>query len=88
MKSVLRRFYSRSVCRLQEKRLNNRADHQMTIEIRNVGFINKGAELMLLAILQRVSKEWPDANFAMEPRSKFAPYLERARLGIYKKLPC
>ena len=60
----------------------------MMIEIRGVGFVNKGAELMLYAIQQRVSEEWPDANFVMEPRGKNAAYLERARAGLYQKLPC
>lgn len=57
----------------------------MMFEIRGVGFTNKGAELMLHAVMQRVSKEWPDADFVMEPRSIFAPYLERAKVGLYQK---
>lgn len=57
----------------------------MKIEIRKVGFINKGAELMLHAIMQEVLKEWPDTMFVMEP-SRNAPYLQRAQLGIYQKL--
>jgi len=59
----------------------------MMIEIRGAGFVNKGAELMLCAIRQRVSEELPDANFVMEPRSRTASYLERARMGFYQKLP-
>jgi len=57
----------------------------MIIELRNVGFVNKGAELMLHAILQRVSHEWPDTKFVMVPSIKNAPYLQRARLGIFQK---
>jgi len=56
----------------------------MIVEIRNVNFVNKGAELMLHAILQRVSQEWPDTKFVMVAR-KSAPYLQRARLGLYQK---
>src|SRR5688500_6824112 len=56
----------------------------MNIELRGVNFFNKGAELMLQAILSRVKKEIPDALFVMEetvntPRTK---HLEN---GIYTK---
>jgi polysaccharide pyruvyl transferase WcaK-like protein len=57
----------------------------MIVELRNVGFVNKGAELMLHAILQRVSQEWPDTKFVMVPSVENAPYLQRARLGIFQK---
>lgn len=56
----------------------------MIVEIRNVSFVNKGAELMLHAILQRVSQEWPETKFVMVAR-KSTPYLQRARLGLYQK---
>ena len=57
----------------------------MMIDIRGVGFTNKGAELMLHAVMQRVLKEQPDTNFVMEPRDVYAPYLERAKVGLYQK---
>lgn len=57
----------------------------MLIEIRGVGFVNKGAELMLHAILQKVGHAFPDAFFAMGP-TKSEDYLQRARLGLYQKI--
>jgi colanic acid/amylovoran biosynthesis protein len=59
----------------------------MLIEIRQAGFINKGAELMLHAVLQKTREAWPDAGFVMVPtRNKGpAPYLKRAELGFLQK---
>ena len=57
----------------------------MLIEIRGTGFSNKGAELMLHAILQKVGDAFPDACFAMNP-TKSGDYLQRARLGLYQKI--
>ena len=42
----------------------------MLIEVRKAGFVNKGAQLMLLAILQEVSRRFPAARFAMAPSRK------------------
>jgi len=58
-------------------------DGEMLVEIRKAGFVNKGAELMLYAVLERVKKEFPDAKFVME--TSFAPYDKRASLGFYQK---
>lgn len=55
------------------------------IEIRKAGFVNKGAELMLYAILDKMKKEFPDAEFTMETAYRAAPYKKRAELGFYQK---
>lgn len=57
------------------------------IEIRKAGFVNKGAELMLYAILDKMKKEFADAEFAMAPTGSvgLAPYLKRAELKLYQK---
>jgi polysaccharide pyruvyl transferase WcaK-like protein len=56
------------------------------IEIRGTGFINKGAELMLHSILERVRSELPHAEFAMSPSIDISrPFIKRAKLGLYQK---
>ena len=57
----------------------------MYIEISKVGFINKGAALMLRAILNEVPAQFPSAKFVMAPNKKKAPYIKRAKLGLYQK---
>ncbi len=56
----------------------------MLIEIRKAGFVNKGAELMLYAVLQKISKMYPDAKFVMAPDYE-ASYENRARCGLLQK---
>ncbi|RXJ87170.1 polysaccharide pyruvyl transferase family protein [Arcobacter sp. CECT 8985] len=58
----------------------------MLIEIQNVGFVNKGAELMLYAILQEIKSKYPYAEFVMTPNLNISPFKKRASLGIYQKV--
>lgn len=57
----------------------------MTIEIQKTGFINKGAELMLYAILEKLKSVYPKAEYAMAPNIGQAPYLKRAELKLLQK---
>ncbi|HDZ55357.1 MAG TPA: polysaccharide pyruvyl transferase family protein [Pseudomonas xinjiangensis] len=59
----------------------------MYVEVRKAGFVNKGAELMLRAVLQQLSREFPDAKAVMEPSRESGPYpyQGRAKLGLYQK---
>jgi polysaccharide pyruvyl transferase WcaK-like protein len=54
------------------------------ILIRGVGFVNKGAELMLYAILEKMKQNYPSAKFALET-NRSASYEKRALLGLYQK---
>ena len=56
------------------------------IEIRGTGFVNKGAELMLHSVLEKVRSEIPNAEFAMSTSLDISrPFFKRARLGLYQK---
>jgi len=59
----------------------------MIVEICKAGFVNKGAELMLYAVLEKMRDCYPHANFAMVPGpSKSAtPFFKRAELGFLQK---
>lgn len=63
----------------------------MIVEIRGVDFVNKGAELMLHAVVQQVSSWHEDNIVAIRP--KIGSFRERAELGLYqlvwsdKKIP-
>lgn len=59
----------------------------MIVEIRKGGFINKGAELMLLAVLDKLSSRFPSAKFTIIPSSERGgqAYSDYSRLGIYPK---
>lgn len=57
----------------------------MFIEIRKAGFVNKGAELMLYATLEKMKEFYPSAKFAMAPSLVSAPFEKRMALGFYQK---
>lgn len=56
----------------------------MVIELRGVEFHNKGAELMLLAILDKVRKTYPEVVLVMETRNTVGPE-DKRRVGIKTK---
>jgi len=57
----------------------------MFIEIKGVQFVNKGAELMLASVVERVKQYWPEADIVLEG-NPLSPYKSRAMLGAYQKL--
>jgi colanic acid/amylovoran biosynthesis protein len=54
----------------------------MIVEIRNVNFVNKGAELMLLAIIEKLRSEYPEVILTMNSGDEL--YINRAKLGLYQ----
>jgi colanic acid/amylovoran biosynthesis protein len=56
----------------------------MIIELRGVEFHNKGAELMLHAIVEKIKSKFPDAMFVME-KSTSAPMSKQKEFGIFTK---
>ena len=60
----------------------------MIIEIRKCGFQNKGAQLMLLAIVEQLRQRWPQATLVVMPSAPggSAPYAEVTSLGLGLKV--
>lgn len=59
----------------------------MIIEIRKAGFVNKGAELMLHSVIQKVKERYPDAKLVMAPSHSKAshPFDKLTELGMFPK---
>lgn len=59
----------------------------MIIEVRKAGFRNKGAELMLLAIVARLRAAYPEATLTMVPSAPNGsqPFAKLTALGFYPK---
>lgn len=56
----------------------------MNIEITRVNFLNKGAELMLQAIVAKLRVRYPQAKIVL--KAGYDDYFERAVLGLYQKI--
>jgi len=57
----------------------------MLIEIKGVQFVNKGAELMLRAIVDKLATDLPDTAICIV-HNQNSPYLERAKVGAFQKI--
>ncbi|HSQ68449.1 MAG TPA: polysaccharide pyruvyl transferase family protein [Steroidobacteraceae bacterium] len=57
----------------------------MLIEVEGVQFENKGAELMLLAVLERLRREWPRLEFALAPNPN-TPFRRIVAAGGWQRL--
>ena len=56
------------------------------IQITGINFDNKGSELMLIAILNRLNETIEDAEYAIQPTANFKDYLKISQLGMYQIL--
>ncbi|MFA5545149.1 MAG: polysaccharide pyruvyl transferase family protein [Candidatus Cloacimonas sp.] len=57
----------------------------MIIEIRKAGFVNKGAHLMVLAILDKLKERYPSAKFSIVTNGSSQALKEMMKLGLYPK---
>lgn len=54
----------------------------MIVEIKGIGIPNKGAELMLVAVLEALKQKYKQVTFVVDPNTDF---LGRCRFGLYQK---
>lgn len=54
----------------------------LTVEVKGISFANKGAELMLCAIIEQFKERGVEARFVVEPNG---PYQRRASYGLWQK---
>ena len=59
----------------------------MIVEILNTNVLNKGAQLMLAAIVDKLRNDLSTATLCVRPHERRLPYEECCRLGIRLKLP-
>jgi hypothetical protein len=57
----------------------------MIVEIKGVGFENKGARLMLCAIVDQLKIMFPSAQIALTPNKK-ADFFQRCSFAAWQKL--
>ena len=55
----------------------------MLVEIRGIGIPNKGAELMLVAVMEKIRCHFPEAEFTLQADNH---YIQRAKYGLYQTL--
>lgn len=53
----------------------------LTIEVQGIGFPNKGAELMLLAICDKIQSRYPNSRICLQPN---LPYVYRKNYPVYQ----
>lgn len=58
----------------------------MIIEIRKAGFINKGAHLMILAVLDKLKDRYPNAKYTMVTNDSSQSFEDITKLGLYPKV--
>lgn len=57
----------------------------MIIEISGAGFINKGAQLMLITVIQKISSLLPGVEFCVNPHA--GSYRERSSMNLHQLFP-
>ena len=70
---------------IPEKKLDRR-EVNMYIEIKGINFVNKGAEMMLLTILQELRSTSDCLKFIVAPQIGMCEYRFYSKLGLYPKV--